>query len=170
MYVQVYIPQYVQDDAQPPLFSVHLPRQVSRKDFNCYIAPYLTKPHKGPKPKVSLFKIFNYTLFVLHSGIPWRKLQTRGHELHWMNVYRRYYRWSKDGVYNTLMRASLLDLLNCGQLNGCHVLEKKSWFCVIMPPVGNARSEQSTGVRLTSRNRTTRDVWDRLKSFAEMNR
>ena len=76
-----------------------IPKQVSRKDFNKYIRPYLTKPKKGPKPKLSLYKIFNYILYVLHTGIQWRQLRTRRNEIHWTNIYKWNNRWSKDGSY-----------------------------------------------------------------------
>ena len=38
---------------------------ISRKDFNKYINPHLSKPKKVPKPKLSFYKIFNYILYVL---------------------------------------------------------------------------------------------------------
>lgn len=49
-----------QPDAKQEKFIYNtIPKQVSRKDFNRYIAPHLKKPTKGPQPKLSLFKIFN---------------------------------------------------------------------------------------------------------------
>jgi hypothetical protein len=54
-----------------------IPKQVTRKDFNKYINPHLTKPMKGPKPKISFYKIFNYILYVLHTGIQWNQLKTK---------------------------------------------------------------------------------------------
>ena len=60
-----------------------IPKQVSRKDFNEYILPHLSKRIKGPKPKLSFYKIFNYILYVLHTGIQWNQLRTRRNELHW---------------------------------------------------------------------------------------
>ena len=63
-----------------------IPKQVTRKDFNKYINPYLRKPVKGPKPKISFYKIFNYILYVLHTGIQWNQLKTRRNEIHWSNV------------------------------------------------------------------------------------
>ena len=36
-----------------------LPKQVSLKDFNRHIRPHLSKRQKGPKPKLSSYKIFN---------------------------------------------------------------------------------------------------------------
>lgn len=55
-----------------------LPKQVSRKEFNLLIKPHLSHPVKGPKPKVSLYKIFNYVLYVLSSGCQWEQLPNIG--------------------------------------------------------------------------------------------
>ena len=94
-----------------------IPKQVSRKDFNTYINPHLRKPRKGPKPKISYYKIFNYILYVLHTGIQWDKLKTRRNELHWSNVYRRHNQWSKDGSYQKLFSASIIHLKDTDQLD-----------------------------------------------------
>ncbi len=94
-----------------------IPKQVTRKDFNKYIKPHLGKPKKGPKPKLSYYKIFNYILYVLHTGIQWRQLRTRRNELHWTNVYKRHNRWCKDGSYEKLFLASVIHLKNTEQLD-----------------------------------------------------
>jgi transposase len=94
-----------------------LPKQVSRKDFNRYIAPHLSRPMKGPAPKLSLYKIFNYILYVLHTGIQWNQLKTRRNELHWSNVYKWHNRWSKEGSYLRLFEASVIHLRDTAQLN-----------------------------------------------------
>ena len=80
-----------------------IPKQVSRKDFNRYILPHLKKRVKGPKPKLSFYKIFNYILYVLHTGIQWDQLRTRRNELHWSNVYKCII----AGLKMALMRTSL---------------------------------------------------------------
>ena len=95
-----------------------IPKQVSRKDFNRYILPHLKKRVKGPKPKLSFYKIFNYILYVLHTGIQWERLRTRRSELHWSNVYKWHNRWSKDGSYQKLFEASIIHLLDTSQLHG----------------------------------------------------
>jgi hypothetical protein len=41
-----------------------IPTRVSRQDFNRYIEPHLHRPKKGPKPQLSLYKIFNYILYL----------------------------------------------------------------------------------------------------------
>ena len=94
-----------------------IPKQVSRKDFNRYILPHLSKRIKGPKPKLSFYKIFNYILYVLHTGIQWNQLRTRRNELHWSNVYKWHHRWSKDGSYEKLFEASVIHLLDTDQLD-----------------------------------------------------
>lgn len=88
-----------------------LPIKVSLKNFNKYIEPYLRRPVKGPKPKVSCYKIFNYILYVLHTGIQWKQLKTYKNEIHWSNVYKWHNRWSKDGSYRKLFESSV-DVLN----------------------------------------------------------
>jgi len=107
-----------QPDAQRGKFIYNsIPKRVSRKDFNRYIAPYLKTPQKGPTPKLSLDKIFNYILRVLHTGIQWSELKTRKHELPWTNVYKWHNRWSKDGSYHALFDASVIHRRDTHQLD-----------------------------------------------------
>ena len=94
-----------------------LPKQVKLKDFNQHIKPYLSIRRKGPKPKLSSYKIFNYILYVLHTGIQWNQLRTRRNEIHWSNVYKWHNRWSKDGSYQKLFEASVEHLLESDQLD-----------------------------------------------------
>lgn len=94
-----------------------LPIRVSRKEFNQCINPHLRKPIKGPKPKLSTYQIFNYILYVLHTGIQWEELKTNRNELHWSNVYKWHNRWSKDGSYKNLFLASVMQLNDEGKLD-----------------------------------------------------
>ncbi|MBI1923449.1 transposase [Candidatus Poribacteria bacterium] len=87
-----------------------LPKPVSRKDFNRSINPHLKKRFKGPKPKGSFYKIFNYILYVLHTGIQWEQLRTRRKALHWSNVYSGHHRFSADGSIAALFRSSVMPL------------------------------------------------------------
>jgi hypothetical protein len=94
-----------------------IPTKVARKDFNRYIAPYLQRPKKGPKPQLSLYKIFNYILSVLPTGIQWHQRKTHQNELHCTNVYTWHNRWSKDGSYQALFEASVIHLHGTEQLD-----------------------------------------------------
>jgi hypothetical protein len=101
----------------PSFIYNRIPTKVSRKDFNRYIAAHLKRPKKGPQPKLSLYKIFNYILYVLHTGIQWEQLKTNRHELHYTNVYKWHNRWAKDGSYHTLFEASVIHLHDTEQLD-----------------------------------------------------
>ena len=46
-----------------------IPKQVSRKDFNEYILPHLSKRIKGPKPKLSFYKRHYNDLIVSLVGL-----------------------------------------------------------------------------------------------------
>jgi len=94
-----------------------IPTKVSRKDFNRYLDPHLKKPKTGPKPKLSHYKIFNYILYVLHTGIQWDQLKTKRNELHYTNVYKWHNRWAKNGSYQALFEASIIHLHQTEQLD-----------------------------------------------------
>jgi len=95
----------------------HLPTKVGQKDFNKYILPHLTKGTRGPDTKISKYKIFNYILYVLHTGIQWDELKPYKNEIHWSNIYRWHNRWSKDGSYESLFLNSVLELFDTGKLD-----------------------------------------------------
>lgn len=88
-----------------------LPTHVGLADFRRYVDPYLSRGHRGPQPKISRFKMFNYILYVLHTGMQWDQLKTSRNELHWSNVYKRHLQWSKDGSYCNLFETSVQTLL-----------------------------------------------------------
>lgn len=109
-----------------------LPTRVSQKEFNRHILPYLSHGKRGPKPKLSYYKIFNYILYVLHTGIQWKQLPVSRNEICWSNVYKHHNRWSKDGSYERLFRVSVLflkeqNLLDLSLLHGdgSNVVAKK---------------------------------------------
>jgi len=94
-----------------------LPTKVSQNEFNQYIKPHLSVGKYGPRLKISLYKIFNYILYVLHTGCQWNELKTCRNELHWSNVYRHHNRWSKDGSYKELFEMSVNNLRQYGKLD-----------------------------------------------------
>ena len=59
-----------------------LPVEVARQDFNLTFHLIYTDLRKDPSPKLSLYKIFNYILYVLHTVLPWEQLKTNRKELH----------------------------------------------------------------------------------------
>lgn len=128
-----------------------IPTKVSRKDFNRYIEPHLHRPQKGPKPKLSLYKSFNYILYVLHTGIQWEQLQTNRKELHYTNVYKWHNRWSKDGSYQALFEASVMHLHHTDQLDtsvlhgdGSNTVVKKGAKALATPAINARKATKSS--------------------------
>lgn len=94
-----------------------LPKKVFQKAFNRYVDPYLSRARHGPKGKISRYKIFNYILYVLSTGIQWKALKTRNNEIYWSNIYKWHNRWSKDGSYANLFLHSVEILRDEGKLD-----------------------------------------------------
>ena len=51
-----------------------IPTELSQSDFHEFIFPHITSGRRGPKPKISYFKMFNYFLYLMHTGCQWYKL------------------------------------------------------------------------------------------------
>ena len=109
-----------------------LPIKVTQNEFNTCIKPYLSRGKRGPKPKISYYKIFNYVLYVLHTGGQWYQLKTYRNEIHWSRIYKFHNRWSKDGSYQRLFESSVAVLDKIGKLDlslfhidGTNVVAKK---------------------------------------------
>lgn len=107
-----------------------IPTELTEKEFETYVLPYLPKQPCGPAPNISLYKIFNYILYVLYTGCQWKSLQKAidkkadgKAEIHYTNVFRRFNYWSAMGVFTkqfvgNLQTLSDNNLLDLSQLNG----------------------------------------------------
>src|SRR3989339_784271 len=109
-----------------------LPRKVTQNEFNTFIRNCLSRNKRGKKPKISYYKIFNYILKVLRTGMQWDELETRNNEMSWQNIYHYHNRWSKDGSYKKLFENSIITLDALGKLDltilhgdGSNVVAKK---------------------------------------------
>lgn len=117
-----------------------LPVHAGLADFRRYIDPYLSRGTRGPKPKISRYKIFNYVLYVLHTGMQWDQLKTSRNELHWSNVYKWHLKWSKDGSYRNLFETSVQTLFLKNKLDlsvlhgdGSNTIAKKGANGLVTP-------------------------------------
>lgn len=130
--------------------SNRIPTKISRKDFNRYIDPHLKRPTTGPKPKLSLYKIFHSILYVLHTGMQWDQRKTKRNALHDTNVYTWHNRWSKDGAYQTLFQASILQLHHTAQLDtsvlhgdGSNTVVKKGAAASAIPVISTRKVKKN---------------------------
>ena len=108
-----------------------LPRKVSQNEFNTFIKPCLSKA-KSRQPNISYYKIFNYILYVLRTGMQWDKLRPYRKEISWQAVYYHHNKWSKDGSYLRLFENYIITLNTLGKLDlsvlhgdGSNVVAKK---------------------------------------------
>ena len=51
-----------------------IPVQLTQKEFDEFICGAIPKPTRGPKAKVSRYKVFNYILKLLYTGCQWKEL------------------------------------------------------------------------------------------------
>lgn len=115
-----------------PNYYNKLPRKVSQNEFNTFIKPCLSRGKRGKQTKISSYKIFNYILYVLRTGMQWDELRTYRNELSWQAVYHHHNKWSKDGSYKKLFEHSIITLDALGKLDltilhgdGSNVVAKK---------------------------------------------
>ena len=122
--------QKLQKSQRPPQGYNTLPKKVTREEFNTHIKPHLSRGKRGPKTKIPSYKIFNYVLYVLHTGIQWYQLPCKG--ISWQSVYYHHNHWSKDGSYEKIFTHSLAWLAEQDKLDfsalhgdGSNVIAKK---------------------------------------------
>src|SRR5271167_2004984 len=89
-----------------------IPTQLELAEFEQFILPHLSPGARGPAPKLSLHKIFNYVLKHVYLGCQWKELPINKDgegrlETHYTRVYRIWRRWVHDDQSPTL----LLDLI-----------------------------------------------------------
>jgi hypothetical protein len=56
-----------------------IPMQLELAEFEQFVLPHLSIGSRGPAPKLSLYKIFNYVLKILYLGCRSRAIAGRRH-------------------------------------------------------------------------------------------
>lgn len=92
-----------------------IPTSFDDSDFAEFILPHLSVRKKGPKPKLSFHKIFNYILVVLYTGCQWKMLpierDAKGDkEIHYTRIYRFYQFWALAGCFDKIFVGSVSKL------------------------------------------------------------
>jgi len=57
--------------AQKPA-TTPIPVQLSEPEFDAFILPHLSMPKRGPKRKLGYYRVFNFILWVLYTGMQWK--------------------------------------------------------------------------------------------------
>jgi hypothetical protein len=91
-------------------------------EFEQFVLPHLVRGRRGPAPKLSLYKLFNYVLKILYLGCQWKELpidkDDRGKpEIHYTRIYRSWRRWVDMGCLDAIFAASVATLHEDGRLD-----------------------------------------------------
>ena len=126
-----------------------IPVKLTEGQFTTYIEPHLSKAKRGYVSKKPLYEIFNYVLYVLHTGCQWQETPIKRDEhaqpeMSWQVPRYHFYKWSKDGSFERLFQAGILELryqLNVSILNldGSHSAAKKG---AKMSPIKGERRQK----------------------------
>lgn len=92
-----------------------IPTELTESDFNEFIFPHLKSGSRGPKPKISYFKMFNYFLYLMHTGCQWYQLpidtDASGQaEISYSRLFRHFQRWIESGFFDRVFEASVAKL------------------------------------------------------------
>lgn len=99
-----------------------IPVRVSEDMFERFVLPCLSMPRRGPQCKIGYFKLFNYVLRVLHTGMQWFELPIDKDadgkpEIHYTVVYKRFARWADDGSLSQFFETTVRYLNDAGELD-----------------------------------------------------
>lgn len=112
-----------------------IPIDVTETQFNQYILPHLTVAKRGYVSNIPLYKVFNYIIYKLRTGVQWEflpmdTLPDGTPEASYQVPSYHFRKWSRDGSLQRLFDASIMTIrgdLNLSELNldGSHSAAKK---------------------------------------------
>jgi len=75
--------------------TTRIPTKLTNKQFKKFILPHLSMPKRGPKCKIGYFRVFNYILHILYTGMQWDQMpieKGKGGkpEIHYTSIYKIY--------------------------------------------------------------------------------
>ena len=79
-----------------------IPVQLSEPEFETFILPHLSMPKRGPKCKLGYYRVFNLILWLLYTGMQWKRLPVPTDAdgkpaIHDTTVYKVFAKWADDG-------------------------------------------------------------------------
>jgi transposase len=106
--------------AQPA--TTPIPVQLSETEFSAFILPHLSMPKRGPKCKLGYYRVFNFILWVLYTGMQWKCLpiphDAHGKAvIHYTTIYKVFAKWADDGSLWQAFVASVRHLATEKQLD-----------------------------------------------------
>jgi hypothetical protein len=85
-----------------------IPTRLELTEFEQFVLPHLVPDSRGPAPKLSLYKIFNYVSKILYLGCQWKELPIDKNdggkpEIHDTRIYRIWRRWVEMGCIDAIL-------------------------------------------------------------------
>ena len=99
-----------------------IPTQLDLAAFEQFVLPHLSPGSRGPAPKLSLHKIFNYILKHMYLGCECKELAIDKDgegsvEIHYTRIYRTWWRWVANGFIDAIFAGSVSRLHQDGLLD-----------------------------------------------------
>jgi transposase len=93
----------------------HIPVNLTKEEFNTFVLPHLSEGARGPKPKLPLWRTFNYILHLLYTGCQWKMIpidkdEEGKIEIHHTTINRKFMTWCNDGSLKKAFICSVLTL------------------------------------------------------------
>src|ERR671933_2012836 len=112
-----------------------IPIDVTETQFEQHFRPHLSTAKRGYECKIPLYKVFNYILYKLRTGVQWEFLPIDDNEegqpeISYQVPYYHFRKWSRDGSLQRLFDASIMTIkgdldLSAINLDGSHSAAKK---------------------------------------------
>jgi transposase len=140
----------------PQLATTPIPVQLSEPEFEAFILPHLSMPKRGPKCKLGYYRVFNFILWVLYTGMQWKCLpiphDTQGNPaIHYTTIYKVFARWADDGSLWQAFVASVRHLAVEKQLDlrvlhgdGTNTVAKKGAMASAIPATSTRKGRRSS--------------------------
>src|SRR5215468_12075748 len=146
--------------AQQPV-TTSIPIQLSEPEFTAFILPHLSMPKRGPKCKLGYYRVFNFILWVLYTGMQWKCLpipqDANGKPaIHYTTIYKVFAKWADDGSLWQAFVARVRHLAAEKQLDfsvlhgdGTNTVAKKGAMALAIPATSIRRATRSLPLRRT---------------------
>jgi transposase len=138
-----------------------IPVQLSETEFTIFILLHLSMPKRGPKCKLGYYRVFNFILWVLYTGMQWKCLpippDTNGKPaIHYTTIYKVFAKWADDGSLWRAFVASVRHLAAEKQLDlsvlhgdGTNTVAKKGAMGLGSQGTNTRRGKRSSPLRRT---------------------
>ena len=92
-----------------------IPTHLTLEQFEQFVLPHLHIRSRGPQPKLSLYRIFNYIIKLLYLGCQWKELPIEKTkegrpEIHYTRICAAFRRYEARGCFDAVFAGSVSHL------------------------------------------------------------